>query len=461
MTTRLRGLAAALTLIALTVGVPVLLVAIGSGPVDVVSAPVWRQLLAPDDGTLVPTVIGAAAWVAWAVLAVLVAIEVVGAVRGVEAPHIRGLRAPQGAVRNLVAAAGLLFAGGTPMATHAVAAPVPVVTTTGELPSLLSAPLTGVVPPTAPVVPPATTVAKRVATGEGTSSPSGVPPAGALPAPAPRPAAPGTTAYTVMRGDSLWQIAKDHLGDPLRFPEIVALNGATLGDDPDFLLPGTVLALPTTDVPPPARTVTSAGTYVVEPGDTLSQIAADELGAAERYPEIFEASRNTIQPDGNTLTDPDLIHPGDILTIPGGGTSDPAGGTSAEGAADVRTPDGETTTPEAPPAPAAATPGSDVAPPGQHAADRGDDAGAHTRRKCRSTPPRLARRSRRGRRRRATPARLDAHRPHGLGRAAVRCAVRRGSRPAPHPGALARTGADARADPAVAARCRAHCHGRR
>jgi len=363
MTTRLRGLTAALTLIALTVGVPVLLVAIGSGPVDVVGAPVWRRLLSPDDGTLVPTVIGAAAWVAWAVLAVLVAVEVAGAVRGVEAPRVRGLRAPQGVVRNLVAAAGLLFAGGTPLAAHAVAAPVPVVATTSELPSLLSAPIAGVVPPAAPVVPPATTTARPTVTGEGMSSPSGVPPTDALPAPAPRPAAPGTTTYTVMRGDSLWQIAKDYLGDPLRFPEIVALNGAALGDDPDFLLPGTVLALPTTDVPPSARTATTGGTYVVKPGDTLSQVAADELGSADRYPEIFEASRDTVQPGGNTLTDPDIIHPGDVLTIPGGGTSAPAGGTSTDGAVEARTPDGETTTPGAPPVPSTVTAGPGVVPP--------------------------------------------------------------------------------------------------
>ncbi|NNF13439.1 MAG: LysM peptidoglycan-binding domain-containing protein, partial [Gemmatimonadetes bacterium] len=49
--------------------------------------------------------------------------------------------------------------------------------------------------------------------------------------------------------------------------------------------------------------------YTVQKGDTLGAIARDQLGAAKRYTEIFEAN----QP---MLKDPNLIYPGQTLRIP-------------------------------------------------------------------------------------------------------------------------------------------------
>lgn len=63
------------------------------------------------------------------------------------------------------------------------------------------------------------------------------------PAPTPEPAPAGNT-YTVVEGDTLWDIAAAHLGDPNRYPEIYELNKGVIGDDPNLILPGQVLTLP-------------------------------------------------------------------------------------------------------------------------------------------------------------------------------------------------------------------------
>jgi nucleoid-associated protein YgaU len=51
-------------------------------------------------------------------------------------------------------------------------------------------------------------------------------------------------------------------------------------------------------------------TYTVQPGDTLSGIAQQQLGNASRRPEIFVLNRSIIQ-------HPDRISPGQVLTLPG------------------------------------------------------------------------------------------------------------------------------------------------
>lgn len=56
-------------------------------------------------------------------------------------------------------------------------------------------------------------------------------------------------------------------------------------------------------------------TYTVVAGDTLSHIAQRFYGKASRWPAIFEANRDK-------LSDPDRIHPGQVLRIPAdGGTN--------------------------------------------------------------------------------------------------------------------------------------------
>ena len=54
---------------------------------------------------------------------------------------------------------------------------------------------------------------------------------------------------------------------------------------------------------------TTATTYTVKPGDTLSKIAREHLGDANAYMEIYNANRDQLQ-------DPDKIKPGQVLKIP-------------------------------------------------------------------------------------------------------------------------------------------------
>jgi nucleoid-associated protein YgaU len=58
----------------------------------------------------------------------------------------------------------------------------------------------------------------------------------------------------------------------------------------------------------------AAQTYTVAKGDTLSKIAKQFYGNANRWHEIFDANRDQI-------SNPDLIRPGQVLKIPAGAKS--------------------------------------------------------------------------------------------------------------------------------------------
>jgi nucleoid-associated protein YgaU len=62
--------------------------------------------------------------------------------------------------------------------------------------------------------------------------------------------------------------------------------------------------------PQPTGTIGSGTTYVVVKGDSLSKIAKREYGDANKWRTIYEANKDLIK-------DPDLIYPGQELTIPG------------------------------------------------------------------------------------------------------------------------------------------------
>ena len=77
---------------------------------------------------------------------------------------------------------------------------------------------------------------------------AGAPAAAASPetaAPAPE-AAPEPVYYTVVSGDTLSKIAKEHYGDAMKYPVIFEANRPML-EDPDKIYPGQKLRIPAQD----------------------------------------------------------------------------------------------------------------------------------------------------------------------------------------------------------------------
>ncbi len=69
-------------------------------------------------------------------------------------------------------------------------------------------------------------------------------------------------------------------------------------------------AAPLPPIPTPTGTTGQSQTYEVVAGDSLSKIAKRHYGDANKWHRIYEANRDQIK-------NPDLIHPGQKLTIPG------------------------------------------------------------------------------------------------------------------------------------------------
>ena len=122
------------------------------------------------------------------------------------------------------------------------------------------------------------------------------------------------TSYTVQPGDTLYAIAA-RFGTTVQ--EIVAANNIS---NPNIIHVGQVLTIPgeggepgpTATPPPPGGG--GGGTYTVSPGDTLSAIAR-RFGTS--WQEIAAL---------NGISNPNIIHVGQVLQIPGGGGAPPPPG---------------------------------------------------------------------------------------------------------------------------------------
>ena len=304
---RASGALALVALVAFVIGVPLALGALGAGlPTTLPSLPsvggVWAVLSAPDDGTIALGAVVVAAWAAWAFFTLAVAVEVAWRVRGLRAPRLPGLGVPQASARRVVGVAALLFVAAPMAAQAATVAPPAVLAAAGPVAPAPAAPggALGDLPAAEPAPSEATVSAPAAAAPSPLAASAGE-----------RAPVAGGREYTVRPGDSLWSIAAAQLGEGGRYGQIVAANPRVLDGPVSLIQPGWVLRLPET-----AQGAGEAATVVVQSGDTLTSLAAEHLGDAERYPEIAAASASITQPGGARLSDPDVIDVGWTLAIP-------------------------------------------------------------------------------------------------------------------------------------------------
>lgn len=134
--------------------------------------------------------------------------------------------------------------------------------------------------------------------------------------------------YTVKEGDTLFLIAEKYYQDGAQFEEIAKANNLS---NVDVIETGQVLAIPSpspslsaSPQPSPTPAETSdlgtggadttiwgpkieATTYTVQEGDWLSKIAGRAYGDIFTYQKLAQV---------NNISNPDLIFPGQVLTIP-------------------------------------------------------------------------------------------------------------------------------------------------
>ncbi|NKQ51992.1 LysM peptidoglycan-binding domain-containing protein [Amycolatopsis sp. K13G38] len=309
---RLRGLLAALALLAFVVGTPCGLLALGADPTRLIPdrwpdlAPIshWPERIwntvrwAWLTGDLIAVLLVVVAWAGWLLLTLSVTAEVIRQTRqGVRTARGVLARVPRGRwIAGLVAAALVLISSGTASALPVTGSPIVA---------------------TAPHRPPQQT--HTHATAEPVSAQADSlaqqKPSRTWVDPSIRPDFP---RITVHHGDTVWGLAVYHLGDGRRYHEIAVLNADRI-PNPHELYPHDVLLLPSDAVNLPANAPdgrASARTVPVEPGDTLSAIAERELGDPDAWPALFDANRGLPQPDGRVLRHPDQLLPGWQIHLP-------------------------------------------------------------------------------------------------------------------------------------------------
>lgn len=286
------GVAALVGILLAVVGLPVLLLAVGHLPTpeDWSVQAVIEALTRPDDGTLFLSALTTVAWASWALFSVLIALEVIAQLQQRPVLNLPGLGWAQGLAAGLVSTVVVGLSSQTAMA--ATAEVVPVERTQASSDSFTSSTdgegtvqADQVNTDSRYVVQDSDTywsiAESQLGDGERYTEivdlnkdrtmddgavltgdefphpgwelllPSGT--ADTQTPPSQEGEAPGGTEHTVQEGETLSQIALDHLGEADAYPEIFRANegqpqetGGVL-TDPELIHPGWHLAIPTDD----------------------------------------------------------------------------------------------------------------------------------------------------------------------------------------------------------------------
>lgn len=312
----LRAVLGLIVLLALVGGVPLGLLAVGHQPGELTGG--WDLLTRQDDGTLFLVALTLIGWVAWALFALSVLVELGAVLRRRSAPRLKGLGGMQSLASTLIGAIVLLA---PTAASAATATPATAVTHSA---------------------PQSTTPAQDTAT----------PPAAA-------PSAERLQHKVTSLTETPWDLAEKYLGNGQRWKDIAALNPAIpeLASGDQYLPQGATIVLPANARPvAPARSKadnTSAtpapkapkekapetkpeqnaaatdaqarpAHVTVSPGDSLWKIA-DKYGDGTDWTAIYEANKGEDQGNGHTFTNPNLIYPGQELNLPADTAPPPAG----------------------------------------------------------------------------------------------------------------------------------------
>lgn len=121
------------------------------------------------------------------------------------------------------------------------------------------------------------------------------------------------TKYTVVEGDDLWKIAEKHYKSGYNWVDIARENNLV---NPNLIAVGQELTIPKAETILPATGEVASGetvasitgsSYTVVRDDDLWDIAVRAYGDGFKWVEIAKA---------NNLAEPNIIHPGNVLTLP-------------------------------------------------------------------------------------------------------------------------------------------------